>query len=227
MIKRLILQFLCLLGCGLLISMHALAEVVWVSDQFEIMLRTGPSTNNAIKLMLSSGKQLEVLERDTELGFAKIRTAGGTEGWVLSRYLVSEPSAREQLEILKNQLASANADATSIGLQLNVIKGKYDDTRQQIRALENDNTRLESELAEIKRTAANVLSIDSRNKELQQKLMDAEIRVRVIEQENQEFSNQKSRYWFLSGAMVLLVGIVLGLWIRKIRWQRRSDYDSF
>jgi SH3 domain protein len=227
MIKRLILQFLCLLGCGLLISMHALAEVVWVSDQFEIMLRTGPSTNNAIKLMLSSGKQLEVLERDTELGFAKIRTAGGTEGWVHNRYLMSEPPVREQLKILKSQLASANADATSIGLQFNVIKGEYDDTRRQIRALENDNTRLESELAEIKRTAANVLSIDSRNKELQQKLMDAEIRVRVIEQENQEFSNQKSRYWFLSGAMVLLVGIVLGLWIRKIRWQRRSDYDSF
>ena len=208
-------------------SMYALAEVVWVSDQFEIMLRTGPSTNNAIKLMLSSGKQLEVLERDTESGFTKIRTAGGTEGWVPNRYLMSEPPAREQLEILKSQLASANADATSIGLQLNVIKGEYDDTRRQIRALGNDNTRLESELAEITRTAANVLSIDSRNKELQQKLTDAEIRVSVIEQENREFSNQKSRYWFLSGAMVLLVGIVLGLWLRKIRWQRRSSYDSF
>jgi SH3 domain protein len=208
-------------------SVHVLAEVVWVSDQFEIMLRTGPSTSNAIKLMLSSGRQLEVLERDVELGFTKIRTAGGTEGWVLSRYLVSEPSAREQLAILNNQLTSANADAISIGLQLNVIKGKYDDTRQQIRALENDNTRLESELTEIKRTAANVLSIDSWNKELQQKLTDAEIKVSIIEQENLKFSNQKFQYWFLSGAMVLLVGIFLGLWLRKSRWQRRSSYDSF
>ena len=208
-------------------SVHVLAEVVWVSDQFEIMMRTGPSTDNAIKLMLSSGRQLEVLERDENLGFTKIRTAGGTEGWVLSRYLVSEPSAREQLAILNNQLISANADATSIGLQLNVIKGKYDDTRQQIRALENDNTRLESELTEIKRTAANVLSIDSRNKELQQKLTDAEIKVSIIEQENLKFSNQKFQYWFLSGAMVLLVGIFLGLWLRKSRWQRRSSYDSF
>jgi len=227
MIKKLILKFVCLLSCGLLMSVHVLAEVVWVSDQFEIMLRTGPNTSNAIKLMLSSGRQLEVLERDAKLGFTKIRTAGGTEGWVLSRYLVSEPSAREQLEILKNQLASANADATSIGLQLNVIKGKYDDTRQQIRALENDNTRLESELTEIKRTAANVLSIDSWNKELQQKLTDTEIKVSIIEQENLKFSNQKFQYWFLSGAMVLLVGIFLGLWLRKSRWQRQSSYDSF
>ena len=107
------------------------------------------------------------------------------------------------------------------------IKGKYDDARQQIRALENDNTRLESELTEIKRTAANVLSIDSWNKELQQKLTDAEIKVSIIEQENLKFSNQKFQYWFLSGAMVLLVGIFLGLWLRKSRWQRRSSYDSF
>jgi SH3 domain protein len=227
MINKLILKFVCLLSCGLLISVHVLAEVVWVSDQFEIMLRTGPSTDNAIKLMLSSGRQLEVLERDENLGFTKIRTAGGTEGWVLSRYLVSEPSAREQLAILKNQLASANADSTSIGLQLNVIKEKYDDARQQIRALENGNTSLESELTEIKHTAANVLSIDSRNKELQQKLTDAEIRVSIIEQKNLKFSNQKFQYWFLSGAMVLLVGIFLGLWLRKSRWQRRSSYDSF
>ena len=227
MIQKLILKFVCLLSCSLLMSVHVLAEVVWVSDQFEIMLRTGPSTSNAIKLMLSSGRQLEVLERDAKLGFTKIRTAGGTEGWVLSRYLVSEPSAREQLAILNNQLTSANADATSIGLQLNVIKGKYDDTRQKIRALENDNTRLESELTEIKRTAANVLSIDSWNKELQQKLTDAEIKVSIIEQENLKFSNQKFQYWFLSGAMVLLVGIFLGLWLRKSRRQRRSSYDSF
>ena len=221
------LQILCLLGCSLLVDMHALAAAVWVSDQFEIMLRTGPSTSNAIKLMIPSGKELEVLERDTESGFARIRTAGGTEGWVLNRYLMSEPPARERLEILESQLASGNARVTSIGLQLNAIKGKYDDTQRQIKAFENDNTRLESELAEIKRTAANVLSIDSWNKELQQKLTDAEIRVSIIEQENQEFSNRKSRYWFLSGAMVLLVGIILGLWLRKIRWQRRSGYDSF
>ncbi len=208
-------------------SVNVLAEVVWVSDQFEIMLRTGPSTSNAIKLMLSSGRQLEVLERDAKLGFTKIRTAGGTEGWVLSRYLVSEPSAREQLEILKNQLASANADATSIGLQLNVIKGEYDAARQQIRALENGNTSLKSERTEIKRTAANVLSINSWNKELQQKLTDAEIRVSIIEQENLKFSNQEFQYWVLSGAVVLLVGIFLGLWLKKSRWKRRSSYDSF
>ena len=93
--------------------------------------------------------------------------------------------------------------------------------------LETERDRLESELAEIKRTAGNVLSIDNQNKELQQQLTDAEIKASILEQENQELSSQQSRYWFLSGALVLLVGIISGLWLPRIRWQRQSRYDSF
>lgn len=225
--KRSVLQICCLLGCGLLATVHALATPAWVSDQFEVMLRSGPSTSNAIQLMITSGTQLEVLERDEESGYSRVRTTGGSEGWVLSRYLMTEPPAREQLESLTGQLTNATAKGTSMSSQLNAIKGEYDSATRQIRALENERDRLEKDLAEIKRTASNVLSIDSRNKELQQQLTDAEIKVSTLEQENLELSSQQTRYWFLSGALVLLVGIILGLWLPKVRWQRRSRYDSF
>lgn len=216
-----------LLGCGLLAAAQALAAPAWVSDQFEIMLRSGPSTSNAIQLMISSGTQLEVLGEDAEAGYSNVRTSGGTEGWVLTRYLMSEPPAREQLQSLTGQLTNANTRGASTSSQLNAIKGEYDGATRQIRALENERDRLERDLSEIKRTAANVLSIDGRNKDLQQQLTDAEIKISILEQENQELTSQQTRYWFLSGAAVLLVGIILGLWLPKIRWQRRSGYDSF
>ena len=227
MIDKPILQMTCLLGCAVLGLAQASAEPAWVSDQFEIMLRTGPSTSNAIQLMVSSGTRLEVLEQDNASGYSKVRTGGGTEGWVLSRYLMTEPPARQQLQSLTNQLTSATEHGSSMSSQLNSIKGEYDSATRQINALERENDQLESELAEIKRTAANVLSIDSRNKELQQQLTDAEIKVSILEQENQELNRQQMRYWFLSGALVLLVGIILGIWLPRIRWQRRSRYDSF
>ena len=221
------MQIVCLLGYGLLAVVQTLAAPAWVSDHFEIMLRSGPSTSNAIQLMISSGTQLDVLERDEEAGYSRVRTGGGTEGWVLSRYLMSEPPAREQLETLMSQLTSANARRTSMGSQLQAIKGQYDSASRQIRMLETERDRLESELAEIKRTAGNVLSIDNQNKELQHQLTDAEIKASILEQENQELSSQQSRYWFLSGALVLMVGIISGLWLPRIRWQRQSRYDSF
>jgi SH3 domain protein len=227
MIKRPVWQIVCFLGCGLLAVVKTLAAPAWVSDNFEIMLRSGPSSSNAIQLMITSGTQLDVLERDEEAGYSRVRTGGGTEGWVLSRYLMSEPPAREQLETLTSQLTSANAQGTSMSSQLEAIKGEYDSANRQIRMLETERDRLESELAEIRRTAANVLSIDGQNKELQQQLTDAEIRVSILEQENQELSSQQTRYWFLSGALVLLVGIIAGLWLPRVRWQRQSRYDSF
>ena len=55
------------------------AQQAWVSDQFEVTLRTGPSINNAIERMLPSGTALEILERDDEAGYARVRTAAGTE----------------------------------------------------------------------------------------------------------------------------------------------------
>jgi SH3 domain protein len=227
MIKNSALPAICLLGFGLLISVQARPEPVWVTDQFEIMLRTGPSTNNAIQLMLTSGTPLEVLEVDNETGYSRVQTTGGTEGWVLSRYLMSEASAREQLAALTGQLTSVQARGTSMRSQLDAIKAEYDGATRQIRALENEKDRLQSELATIKRTASDVLMIDGRNKELQQELTDAEIKASILDQENRELASQRNRYWFLSGALVLLVGIILGLWLPRIRWQRRSRYDSF
>lgn len=206
---------------------QANAQSAWVSDQFEVMLRTGPSTNNAIERMLPSGTALEVVERDDETGYSRVRTPAGTEGWVLTRYLMNEPSAREQLANLTRRLTNANAQGSTLTSQLDAVQGEYDTATQQIATLENDKQRLEQELAEIKRTAANVLSINSQNKELREQLANAEIQAATLEQQNRELTSQTTRYWFMTGALVLVVGMILGLWLPRIRWQRRSRYDRF
>lgn len=205
----------------------ASAAPAWVTDQFEITLRSGPSTGNAIQLMLSSGTQLEVLEQDAETGYSRVRTAGGTEGWVLTRYLMQERSAREQLATLTSQLTSANTRGSTLDSQLDAIKGEYDSANRQIAQLEREKAAVEEELAEIKRTAANVLSINEQNQSLMDQLTAAQIRADTLEQENRELASQTTRYWFMSGALVLLVGIILGIWLPRIKWQRRSRYDRF
>lgn len=211
----------------LLIPALGAAETAWVSDEFEVMVRTGPSTANAIKVMLSSGSELEVLERDEATGYARVRTAGGTEGWVEIRYLMPEPSAREQLERLSSQLSTATTRGSSLSSQLESVRSEYEASETRIDNLEREKAALESELAEIRRTAANVLSINQQNKELREQLVNADVRVESLEQENRELSGQTNRYWFMTGGLVLVVGIILGLWLPRIRWQRRSRYDRF
>lgn len=211
----------------LFVGVAAQAQSAWVSDQFEVMLRTGPSTSNAIERMLPSGTALEVVESDAESGYSRVRTAAGTEGWVLTRYLMNEPSAREQLTSLTSRLTSATAEGSSLETQLAALNSEYDAAGRRIAELEREKSALESELAEIKRTAANVLSINDQNKELRDQLASAEIEVATLEQQNRELTSQTTRYWFMTGALVLLVGMILGLWLPRIRWQRKSRYDRF
>jgi len=210
-----------------LMAGDVLAESAWVTDQFEITLRSGPSTSNAIQRMLASGAEVEVLETDSENGYSRVRTAGGTEGWVLTRYLMNEPAAREQLAALTSQLTNAASRGSSLNTQLSAIRGEYEGATKRIATLERDKSKLESELAEIKKTAANVLAINNQNKDLREQLAAEEIRVATLEQENRELTSQTTRYWFMSGALVLVVGMALGLWLPRIRWQRRSRYDRF
>ena len=205
----------------------AFAQSAWVTDQFEITLRTGPSTSNAIRLSLSSGTRLEILEENGEAGYTRVRTSGGTEGWVLTRYLMNEPSAREQLTDLTNQLSSASDEGASLATQLNAIRGEYREAEQQIGRLEREKEVLQGELDEIRRTAANVLAIDSQNDELQEKLTNAEIEIDRLNEEVRALTGQSTRSWFITGAAVLVGGIILGLILPRLRWQRRSRYDTF
>lgn len=208
-------------------SAFANAQSAWVSDEFEVTLRTGPSTSNAIELMVSSGTRLEVIEQDAESGYSRVRTGGGTEGWVLTRYLMSEPSAREQLETLTRQLTSATEEGASMGSQLNAIRGEYEAANRTIEQLEQDNAGLQAQLDDISQKAANTLAIDRQNQDLQQKLTDAEIQVNVLEQEKDRLLRQSNRNWFITGALVLLGGVLLGLILPRMKLQRKSRYDRF
>lgn len=216
-----------LLASLVLSAPMAFAAPAWVSDQFEITLRSGPTTSNAIQLMVRSGMQLDVLERDAESGYSRVRTPGGTEGWVLTRYLMNEPSAREQLQQLTSQLTNAHSRGTSLDSELTAIKAEYETSNRRIATLEREKAAVEQELANIKRTAANVLGIDEQNKSLMNRLSAAQIRADTLDQENRQLSSQTTRYWFMAGGLVLLVGILLGIWLPRVQWQRRSRYDRF
>lgn len=225
--KKSISQFIVVLILGTGVPLTADAQSVWVSDQFEVMLRTGPSTNNAIQLMVDSGTELEVLGEDEEAEYTQVRTGGGTEGWVLSRYLMSEPSAREQLAQLTGQLTSAAEEGSSMTSQLNAIRVEYDNAKRQIRQLEQDKASLEADIEDITQKSANTLAIDRQNQDLRQQLTDAEIKASILEQENEKLSGQTTRNWFITGALVLFAGVLLGLVLPRMKFQRRSRYDSF
>ncbi|MEJ2603412.1 MAG: TIGR04211 family SH3 domain-containing protein [Gammaproteobacteria bacterium] len=212
----------------LAIGQSALAQTRYVTDQFEITLRTGPSTSNQIVRMLPSGTRLETIEVDAEAGWTRVRTSGGTEGWVLTRYLMGDPAARDQLASMRERLETMRGESGSLGARVDDLSQANQEAQTRIRSLESENKQLEAELAEIKRTASNVLAIDSENNALREQLSTAEVQIAALQQENGELSSRRNRDWFIAGAAVLLAGVLLGIILPRIRWRKRSRWsDSF
>ena len=79
--------FLILWFC--LLSHPSWAKKVYVADKLKINLRTGPSIENKIIAMLTSGQSLEVINTQGDWNLVRLLNKDGKhkEGWVLSRYL--------------------------------------------------------------------------------------------------------------------------------------------
>lgn len=98
------------------------AETRYVSDDLEVTLRTGQSTSHQIVRMVKSGTAVEALETDANTGYSKVRTPSGSEGWVLSRYLMTAPSARQQLSELQRRLAELEIENKQLKEQSGTLK---------------------------------------------------------------------------------------------------------
>ncbi|HSH28571.1 MAG TPA: TIGR04211 family SH3 domain-containing protein [Thiohalobacter sp.] len=209
-----------------MLATPALAETRYVSDQLEIPLRSGTSTQHRIIRMLDSGTPLEVLEVDADAGYSRVRAPSGVEGWVLSRLLMDIPSARDRLARAEKKLAELQTAERERLENLNNLKSEKGSLEGKLSALLEENNRLKQELMEIRRTASSSLAIAEENKELKNRLLQMGREQQRLVQENAALSTRTKRDWFMVGAGVIIVGIILGLILPRIRVRKRSSWDT-
>ncbi|MGQ0699545.1 MAG: TIGR04211 family SH3 domain-containing protein [Panacagrimonas sp.] len=77
----------------------------YISDETAITLRQDKGVNAPVAGLLQSGTRVELLESDSTSGYARVRVSKGRDGWVLARYLSTEPGARERLSTVEGELA--------------------------------------------------------------------------------------------------------------------------
>ena len=189
-------------------------------------MRRGPTLQNAIVRVLTSGTAVEEVERDEESGYSRIRTSGGAEGYVLTRFLMAEPSARSQLAALRERLTALRDQSGGQGRELDDLRQQSAAQKRTIEALEAEKSRLETELAQIRRTAADTLRINADNTSLRESLSAAEINLATLEQENDRLARRREQNWFLIGAAVLALGIILGIIAPRLSSARRNRYGG-
>lgn len=209
-----------------IVASTAFAQTRYASDQLEVPMRTGKATKFRILRMLPSGTSLQVLEKDSASGYTKVRAPGGVEGWVLTRYLMDTPSARDRLASAEKELARLELENRKLTGSFGDLQTQKGNTDQQVNTLTKDNRRLSQELEELHRTASSALAIDAENKALKTHIATYERKLQALQQENEGLKDRTARDWFMVGAGVILLGMIIGLIIPRIRWKKKSSWDT-
>lgn len=89
----------------LALALPAGAESIYITDQLQALVRSGPSRDQAVIASVAAGAEVKVLEKNETTGFTRVQTRNGQQGWVLSEQLVTTRSARDQLSQLQAQVA--------------------------------------------------------------------------------------------------------------------------
>ncbi len=215
------------IALGLLLPLSAWAqETYYVNDELVITMRSGESTQNQIIRTLKSGTKLEILETNKDSGYSLARTAGGTEGWVLTRYLTRTP-------IAKDRLAAAEKKSSQLEKELAELKTQFKETSESRAALDqssnqlsSENKKLAKELEQIRGISSNAITLNNDNKTLREKMIHLETELQAMEQQNSVLRDRSARDWFITGTGVTILGILIGLIIPKIRFQRKSNWNE-
>jgi len=200
------------------------AAKAYVTDSFEITLRTGPSNENKITAMLFSGRALEVLGTQGEWSQVKVLD-DGKEGWVISRYLVTRLPWEVQARKLQEDLASLNA-------KLNRVQKEFVDESQERQGLAAEIKRkteelevLNKEYLELKKGAEGYLRLKTLHEATEKSMKVAQAELSRLTAENENLKSSEQNRWFLSGALVLLCGLLIGGIAGRQQKKRRSLYS--
>ena len=213
-----------LLIVATLISPVLRAETAWVSDEFTVPVRSGPSDGHRIVHRgLPTGTELEVLGADAAAEYTRIRTAGGVEGWIATQYLVKQPIARIQLATANNRIQALERQLAQRGEALTELKSTSSEAASNGDRLAAQVAKLEAELADVKQVSAGALEEHARSQELAS--LNARLRAEVddLTEESQRLESNTEQRWLLIGGALVIGGMLAGVAI-KAR-PRRSGWS--
>ena len=213
--------------CSLTFVTSSFGVTKYVTDEFEVTMRSGTSTSNNIVRMLKSGQIVNILEDDLASKYSLVETESGKTGYVLSRYLLEGTSARNQLAKLKVKSGQQKENIDSLKSQLVELKLALDTESSDNELLKETLLTSENELSLVRDAAENTLSILDDNNRLQTIEQDLRQEKRRLSDENTQLKDSTKMDWFIRGAAVSLIAFILGIAITRIRWKKQDSWGSY
>lgn len=207
-----------------LISPSSWAAKAYVTDIFKVTLRTGPSIENKIIAMLSSGQEVEVFQSDGEWSRVVIHGAGDStrEGWMLTKYLVDRLPWEAQARSLTDENATLREKLKDTQRELNEALRREQELTDGLKAKTEALQESQQAYESLRLGAGEYLTLKAKHEAALSTLNSSEKQVRRLTDENERLNSSQHNKWFATGALVLLCGLMIGLTIGRQQKRRRS-----
>jgi SH3 domain protein len=190
-------------------------------------MRSGKSNQHRIIRTLESGEKLRVLENGKK--YSRVKTDKGETGWVLTRYLSGEPAARLVLPPVRAKLEKLEKENTELSSSLKTVTKERDSLKvaaASLERLEKKHKKLLEESVRLKDAASKSNNLSAESKDLARKNATLESQMDLMMRELRSLRDGSNRLWFLSGAGVILIGIVIGVIIARSRKEKKSSWGA-
>lgn len=196
------------------------AQTRYISEDLEADVRTGKTLQNRIVRMARSGEPVTLLQQDAD-GYSLVRFANGTEGWILNRFLQEQPHSRDLLERAQAELDEIRSgDQAGRITQLLAQRRELEAERDRLQSTVNG---LENELQELRDVAARPQEIRAQNAQLRDSLLEARNAADDYRRQVEVMQSDSQRKWFVSGALVTIGSLFLGILLTKLPRRRRNS----
>jgi len=196
-------------------SANGFAETMYVTDLLKLTLRSGPSTEHKILSVGESGQQVEMLEPGED--WSLVRMATGKEGYVLTRYLMTEPTHNIRLEQLQTKHKALMQQAATLLEENTRFRGESKKLKSTLDGNEKALKKMSTDYDKLKAGSAEYIELKEKYKTVSGQLAEQTMRADALDEELRAIEINQYIKWFLAGSGVLLVGFIVGFSARRQR----------
>ena len=210
---------------ALLVVLPGATWAAYVTDTFEITLRSGPTNGHKIVAMLRSGQAVQVLEKN-EAGWALVRVLDGPgkdkEGWVITRYLMERVPWEKQVAQLRQENAAIKSSLTDSDSQWLRYQTREKELTETLEKTSRELEALKKEYQALRERSAGYFKLKEELDKTQAALAETQALAKRLTQENESLRFSQHVKWFVAGALVLLCGWLIGLVMGRQRRKKAT-----
>jgi len=199
----------------------ARAETMYITENQDVLIRGGKGNEFKILAIKKAHAPVELLRDEGDYSY--IRTEGGIEGWVLSRYLTRDlpkPMIIDKLNAEIEKLRQANTTLSQDFQQLQEQKKSLESSSG---ALEQKATDLEHEYKDLKSASSDVLQLKQAHDKLEQENEQYARSAAELTKKNEQLQSNNALMWYIVGAATLLIGIAIGMFMQSLKHKKKKS----